>query len=460
MTSADSLNRQGVEFQTRGDLEAARIHYLAALGVDRDFLPAMANLAVVLGHQNKLQAAVVYLKKVLVAAPYDGGQLNNLGNMLMRLERYEESRAVLELATAVMPDSPTTWYNLALLVLRSGNNAEAIEYFTKAEALGANGHQLEHDKAHALLAIGYDLKAALALYEARWESMVHLAAWDFHIPEWKGEDLKGKSILFHAEQGFGDTIMVARFAKDLATRSAQVGLCLPPDLCDLFREQDWDGVSVLDMWQLTPEVAQKFDYQSPMYSAMKWLGIEQKDIRPEPYLYPPATCGVKIPEDGFKIGICWASGARGNEYDWRRRLAPLQYWLRLAELPNVRLFSLQKGPESGDIADLGAEALIQDDTVHLETWADTASYLDQLDLVISVDTAVVHLAGAMGKSTWMLSQYNHCWRWWNIYQESGKPWYESVSIIRQEKPGAWKEQLDAVYERLRMREGSSMLRAA
>jgi Flp pilus assembly protein TadD len=460
MISPDALNQMGLDLAQRGDLEGARLHYLAALKTSPDFWPAVANLAVVLSHQNKLASAAVLIRRLLNVVPDDPNQLNNLGNMLMRLERYEESREVLERATMIAPDNLATWYNLALLSLRDGRDAEALSHMDKVDALGGSSHQLRNDRAHALLAIGTDLAAALELYEARWESMAHLPPWDFHIPEWKGEALHGKSILLHAEQGYGDSIMTSRFARDLANCGAQVTLCLPGDLCSLFSAQDWPNVRVLSMDDLNPDVAKEFDFHSPMMSAMRWLGVEQADINSAPYLRVPEIVGPRLRTlSAFNVGICWASGSRGNEYDWRRRIAPLEHWLPLAELPDIQLHSLQVGPDASDIERLGAEALVLPPAVPFANWADTAAFMAQLDLVISVDTAIVHLAGALGKPCWMLSQFNHCWRWWGIDLESGRPWYDSVRIIRQAFPGDWKRQLKQVYERLRMRDGALRMAA-
>ncbi len=450
MPTADSLNRLGVDLFLQGDLEGARLHYLAALQIDPNFLPGWANLAVVLGGQNKLTAAVACVRKVLNVAPHDGNQLNNLGNMLMRLKLYDESRAVMERAAGLMPDNPTVWYNLALLALREGKNAEGLVHFDRVIALGGDSATIRNDKAHALLAEGSNLGLALEFYEDRWAKMIHLPPWDYHIPEWQGQaPLVGKKILLHAEQGHGDTIMCARFCYETTMcEGAEVTLCLPNDMCSLFEGQ-FDGVQVLSMYDLSAEKAKTFDFHSPMYSAMRWLGIEQSDISPAPYLKAPQIIGPKVATPNcFNIGICWASGSRGGEYDWRRRVAPLELWLPLAELPDVQLYSLQIGPEAPDIATIGAEGLIIDETPQFKNWADTAAFLSQLDLVVTVDTAIAHLAGAMGKEVWMLSQHNNCWRWWNIDSESGRPWYSAVTIIRQEVPDDWKTQILKVRTRL------------
>jgi Tfp pilus assembly protein PilF len=439
--SADALNRQGVELFLKNDLEGARLHYLAALKVDPEFPQALANLAVVLSHHQKYDAAEVLYKKVLALAPGSPNLLTDLGNSLMCAGKYRESRELFDRATQIAPENAVNWYNLALWALRNGQNSESLSYFNRARALGIKGHQIEHDMAHSLMALGDDLPRAFSLYESRWATLLKLAPWGFGIPEWKGENLKGKKILFHAEQGYGDTIMAARFAKNLAAEGAEVSLCLPSDLCRLFTVQEWEGVSVLDMSDLNSLLALEFDFHSPMYSAMRWLGIQRKDIESQPYLVPPRLVGPEVSTKLFNVGICWASGTRGNPSDLRRRVTPLSLWLQLAEVSGVQLYSLHKGTEADEIQILGADSLVVDETIYLNSWIETAAFVNKLDLVISVDTAVVHLAGALGKPTWMLSQFSHCWRWWEIYEGSGKPWYETVSIIRQEKLNDWDSQI-------------------
>lgn len=450
MTSADSLNRQAAEFQFRGDEEAARLHYLAALSVDPWYVPAMANLATILSNRNQLAPAATLLRRIVTIFPNDGIQWSNLGNILTRLERYDEAQAALDRARAIIPDNVGLWHNLVLLSHRIGDQDAAMDYMNRIEALGGRSGATANDKAHILLAVG-DLEAALVEYEARWHTLMHLEPWDFYIPEWQGESLDGKRILFHAEQGFGDTIMTSRFTVELTELGAKVTLGLPGGLCRLFDHQMWTNVDTLDIAKMTESDAKRFDFHSPMYSAMKHLGITKDKIEPYPYLIAPEIVGPTVYRGGdvLNVGICWASGKRGTQMDWRRRVSSLKSWLRLANDPRVQLWSLVPEKFARDeIAELGAEAIINDLTSTFEDFADTAAFINQLDLVITVDTAIAHLAGAMGKQVWMLSQFTPCWRWWDLANGTGKPWYESMSIVRQIAPGDWDSQLALCEESL------------
>lgn len=442
MTSADSLNRRGTEFLIAGNDEAARLHFIAALQVQPDYIPAMANLAFVLGGQNKLVPACVLYRRIVELSPADGEMWNNLGNILFRMERNVESRKALKVARELSPDSWTTWYNTGLLQTRMGDHAGALQSLDRVNALGNTNPDVEEARAHVLLAMG-DLPNGLDSYEARWHSMIHLEPWDFHIPEWTGQDLTEKSVLVHAEQGFGDTIMTYRFISHLQVLGARVTIGVQKPLLRLFEAQP--GIEVLDFTEMTEADAKKFDYHSPMYSMMRHLRIEKDSISPLPYLTVPKIAVPNVASGKLNVGICWSSGRRGTNMDWRRRVSDLRDWLPIANDPQICLWSLYIDAEAkDDIERTGAAGLVHDVSFALEDFAATAAFIDKLDLVVSVDTAIIHLAGAIGKPVWMLNQYTPCWRWWDLGNGTGQPWYDSVVILPQEESGEWQPQIDLV----------------
>lgn len=443
MATEVELNLRGLELDAIADFDGARLHYLAALRLNPNFGPALANLASISARgwdRNQKEVAIAMMRRILAIAPQDGNQWNNLGTMLMQLERYGEAQVAMDNARKYSPDSPATWHNLGLLCLRTQRYEEGLEYLDRVVELGKGIPSLHNDRAHAYLALG-KLDVALEIYENRWASLRHLPPWDFRIPEWRGESLENRRILFHAEQGFGDTIMCSRFVRQLFLKGANVTLGVPPNLVRLFEHQEWPG-DVANILEMPDDSRERWDFQSPMYSAMRHLGLAApSDIDSEPYLKAPQVSSPAVDKRFFTVGICWASGSRGGEMDWRRRATSLKSWLRLAENPAVRLHSLQKGAGEEEVYSLQAEALIEDATQKLADWADTAAYIAKLDLIISVDTAVAHLAGALGKPTWMLSQFSNCWRWWDISGKSGGPWYSTMRIIPARKPDDWDAQL-------------------
>jgi tetratricopeptide (TPR) repeat protein len=444
--SAAELNNRGAEHSVRGENEGARLSYLAALNIDPNNTYALANLGNELSRENKLSVAETIYQKLVALDPLNGNHWNNLGNVLTRLDKFESAFAAFEKAKESISHSPGLWHNQGLLFYRKHDYKSALRCFEQCEALGGGSLSLQNDVAHALLALG-NLPSALENYEARWNSLPHLPAWDFHIPEWRGEDLAGKRLLLHVEQGYGDTIMTLRFISNLTALGADVVLAVPDDLARLCEAQDW---TCTNLFELNESNTKQFDFHSPFYSAMRWLGIELNDIDPSPYIsVPPISVPTFAKDKTFNVGICWASGRRGNTHDWRLRHAPLELWLPMMSSPDIQFWSLQKGPDASDIQTLGLEALIKDPTYAFDDWAATAAFISELDLVISVDTALVHLAGALGLPCWMLSQFSNCWRWWNIDEGSGRPWYDSVEIIRQNAPGDWKSQLEEAAESLK-----------
>jgi Glycosyltransferase family 9 (heptosyltransferase)/TPR repeat len=434
LPTPDTLNRRGAELFLQGDYKGATLHYQTALSIDSNFYPAMANLVKVVGDHGNMEIARVLAKRMLAMYPRDGRQRINLGGILMRMERYEEALEELGRAKELCSDDATLWYNFALLHHRLGNEAEAFAALNKVEELGYSNHNTMNDRSHMMLAQGRNMHAALELYEARWHQMPHLPPWDYHVPEWKGEQLGGKTIMLHGEQGFGDTIMTMRFGRQVAALGASVVYCVPQALVTLLEAQSWAD-RVVGLESMTN--MDGMDFHSPLYSAMRWLGVDWDTINPEPYLTVPRITGPHV-RPGFNVGICWASGRREDEaMNWRRRISPLKSWLRLAEDPKVNLWSLQKGDEETEIAEIGAEVLVANLMPQVNDWAETTALIDQLDLVITVDTAIAHLAGALGKPVIMISQFCPCWRWIYLGNGTGQPWYSQMRIFKQPVPGDW-----------------------
>jgi hypothetical protein len=285
------------------------------------------------------------------------------------------------------------------------------------------------------------LPTALEHYEERWNSLLHQEPWDFHLKEWTGESLTDKTILIHHEQGFGDTIMTARFVSDFAQKyDCRVVFAVPAALVELFESQDWPGVEVVAIEGLdNPQV----DYHSPLWSMVRWRGIQKSDITGEKYLTAPKIVTPStIDSRMINIGICWASGKRNSPMDVRRRISPLKDWLCLSEHPMVQLHNLWKdGDAQVEIDSLGAGPIVRNDVDNLHSFAQTGAYLKKFDLVIGVDTAIIHLAGALGIQTYMVSHLANCWRWWDIKAGLGTPWYDSVAIVHQRDQSNWTEPL-------------------
>jgi hypothetical protein len=422
-----------------GDAMGARLFYMAELEVDSKSAPALMNLSQLAMDEGNHVVAEVLTLKALAVDPHSTVLWGNLGMLYAQMERFEESNSAIQKALELGPELTSNWRNAGLLRIRERKYSEAVECFKKVIALGDDGHGVRNDLAHAYLALG-ELHKALELYESRWAILHHQIPWDFHIKEWQGQDLNGESILIHAEQGFGDTIMTMRFIKVLEEKypECEVTFCVPAELVTLCNHVGHYTYSFDEMYKF----ADTYDYHTPLMSMVRWLELEVGDIDSTPYIHLTDSTVKNM----MRVGICWASGRRNSDHDWRGRYSDLRDWLHFAVIPNVHLVSLQQGQDAADVEKIGAGALISEREIFgCHDWLDTAKVVASLDVVVTVDTAIAHLAGAMGKPVIMLSQYSNCWRWWDIKAGVGTPWYDRMYIVQQEKPKDWNGCLDRAF---------------
>ena len=431
---AVELNAKGAQFFRDGHMEPARLHFLAALLLEPNQPQVLQNMGAVLRNLNYHEAAESMARRSVVASGDNAFCRSNLGVAQLSLKKYHEALITLKSVTKDMPDSGPSWHNYGLALYMIGRYEEALAVLDKSIELAFAIPQVRSDRALTLLSLGR-IQEGLEAYECRWDMLAKSPIWDLDIPEWQGEPLFHRQILVHHEQGFGDSLMLVRFVKLLLDQKAQVTLAVPESLIKLFA-RSFPAITVVDMKEPITGV---FDYHSPLLSVMRHIGINTpKDIDASPYLIgEPMKCTTPLPDARLRIGICWASGNHSEALRERRRIVPITQFLPLSEIPDVSLVSLQVGKESGDICANGMEGIIFDLSHKLEDFSLTADLIARLDLVISVDSAVAHLAGAMGKPCVLLSPYTRCWRWWS--KNNGWPWYERMTTFHQSQSGHWTE---------------------
>ncbi|MEO6435701.1 MAG: tetratricopeptide repeat protein, partial [Tepidisphaeraceae bacterium] len=332
----------------------------------------------------------------------------NLGCVQRLSGRIDSAIASFETAIGLRPDFAQAHFNLALALLMRGELSRGWE----------------------------ELEWRLQPPGANRTARIHHA-----IPAWRGELLGGRSILLHAEQGFGDAIQFARYVPMVADRGGRIILMCRPALRRLFERLR--GVEqVIEPGPSVPRV----DVQCPFMSLPRAFGTTLESIPADvPYLSPPPelidTWKAKLDGiSGMKVGFAWA-GSRTNTRD-RYRSCRLDDLAPLFEVSGVTFVNLQKG-EAGSTLPTG----ILDPTGDLHDWADTAALLANLDLVISVDTAIVHLAGAMGKPVWTLLSAAGEWRW--LRDRTDTSWYPTMRLWRQKTLGEWEELMGRVAAELR-----------
>lgn len=440
ITRADELNAVGAKLFGQNQIEAARLHFLAALYAEPNHAQALQNLGAALRQLNHYEVAASVARRSVVASNNNPYCRSNLGVSQIGLRQFDEALITLRSVLDDLPNSGPSWHNYGLALYMTNQHEEALAAFNKGLALDPDNVQAQSDRALSLLCLG-ELQLGLAAYESRWKLLWKSPVWNLDLPEWQGEELSGCRLLVHHEQGFGDSIMLSRWLKELPV-SCRVTLAVPNELHRLFERSfpfvqviGWDGDQLND--------AGAFDYHSPLLSIMRWLNIKSpSEIDPRLYIVASPMAKLTLPKAKLHVGICWASGNHGPTVVDRRRIVPLTQFLPLTELPGVLLVSLQKGDANNDISNNGLEGIVYDVGMHIDDFADTADVISQLDLVISVDSAVAHLAGAVGKPCLMLGPFTRCWRWWN--ESSGLPWYNDMMQFNQSKDGTWNDAMQEI----------------
>lgn len=378
-------------------------------------------------------AALPWLRRALLVDPADATALNNLGGILLH-HRGDAAgaAAAFRQVTGIAPAYAGGHANLALASYRLGDLAAALAAAERALAIEPGHVEAHLHRAHALLGLGRYAEG-FAAYEWRHRRPGALA---LPAPEWTGGDPAGLVIAVHAEQGIGDTIQFARFVPELARRGARPILACDRRLVPLLARLP-GAPEVVDAAGPLPAC----DGHVPVMSLAHRLGIALESVPAAvPYLTPDpalvAAWGRWLPADGrLKVGLCW-QGNPGNGWDTTRS-APLAALMPLAQVPNVALVSLQKGPGGEQAAAIAGDALIHlpDLDERGGAFADTMAVMAHCDVVVTVDTATAHLAGALGRPTFVLLGAAADWRWLTGRDDS--PWYPTARLFRQPEPGAW-----------------------
>ncbi len=367
----------------------------------------------------------------------------NLANTLLRLDRFAEAVESFSKAIEIRPEYIDAHCNMASALQSLGRTDEAIGNLSRALESEPESSDLHWNLALAMLQHG-DYQNGWKEYEWRWQTPTFADfKRDFGKPEWNGEDLDGKTILIHAEQGFGDAIEFVRYAPLVARRGGRVVLECRSQLNRLF--STIEGVStVVNLGDPLPE----FDIHIPLMSLPRAFETTLETI-PDGSRYLSAPAGVPVDSriaeaSGLKVGFAWAGSP--TRVDNRKRSCDLDWFKSLFAVPGTSFFSLQVGKFQKQLDQLGEDSGIVDLAPDLGDFADTAAAIQVLDLIISVDTSVLHLAGALGKPTFAVMSRPTGFLWMN--ERNDTPWYPTVRLFRQPEPGNWQDVFNDVKDEL------------
>jgi tetratricopeptide (TPR) repeat protein len=461
--------------KAQGKLDQAIAHYQLALRLKPD-----ADIHIVLGNalqeRGNLPEALAHYRQATLLQSDNFVAHSNLGNALQEMGQLEEAEASLQRALALKPDFVPSNFNLGIVLWKQGRIDEAAGRYQHTLRL-----EPDHVDAHLNLATALKQQGRLAEAEASLAEVLRLKPdyaearfncsllwliqgdWARGLPEyefraqgprgghprltgrlWDGSPLDGRTILLHAEQGLGDTLLFVRYAPLVKERGGRVVLVCQPALCRLF-----ENAAGIDQLVREGDPIPSFDFQAPLMSLAHILGTTPETVPAKiPYLAARNELVEKwrpvldeVP--GFKVGIFW-QGSPQYPAD-RQRSIPLAQFGPVAALAGVRLVSLQKGSGREQLAK--APFLVVDFTEQMDKesvgpFMDTAAVLRLLDLVICCDSAVLHLAGALGVPTWAALSFMPDWRW--FLEREDTPWYPTMRLFRQKTRGDW----DDVFERV------------
>ncbi len=414
--------------------------YEQAIALKPDFVEAHANLGVILNEQGQSEAAIAHYQQALAVRPNAGELHHNLAVALAAQDRLTEAVIHCQQAIALRPNFATTYNNLGTVWEHLGEHEKSLACYQQAIAIQPEHVDARFSRAVAWLRAG-NLRQGFIEYEWRWRRP-DMRPQAFRQPIWDGSDLQGQPILLHAEQGFGDTIQFARYAELVAQRGGQVIVACQRQLARLLR-----SLPAIHQIAVDGETLPQFAVHAPLLSLPRILGTTLETIPAAvPYLQaPPAAIALTVPPNTrAKVGIVW-TGSPTHPYNYKRT-CPLPEWEPLLRTPGVAFYSLQKGPQVEDLAQLPDTVQVQDLSEQLPDFAETAAAIAQLDLVITIDTSVAHLAGALGKPVWLLLDTCPDWRW--LLNRDDSPWYPTMRLFRQTTTGDWVEVIERVQAAL------------
>ncbi|GBR71334.1 tetratricopeptide repeat protein [Gluconobacter kanchanaburiensis] len=444
----------GCLYERCGNPMQARLYYLESLRQNATAPRIWHRLGIACLETGDLDLSEQALRIAIQQKPDEAPFYVDLSMVLARKGAFEDSLATAITGDKMCPDQVAAVNNIAHALQGLGRSAESLPYYDRAISLDPENGTCRFGRAVSLLKLGR-FEDGWREYEWRWRAC-QTPRTDLTMPQWDGEDLTGKSILIHHEQGYGDTLQFIRYVLLLKALGATVVVQVPVPLVRLLH-----SVQGIDRIISVFDPSLDLDFHCPMVGLPLRLSVTPANAPGCPYLSVPveeqerqggALREIAV-QDSFRpeliVGLVWSGDPRphdpaASQVD-RRRSVRLETLAPLMAVEGIRFVSFQLGTPQQQIAVTGLPIL--DGTNGITDFADTAARLYGVDLLVSVDTSMVHLAGGLGLPVWMLSRHDACWRW----GDSGAttPWYPSMRIFRQSRSGDWESPVAEVADMLR-----------
>ena len=438
-------NNMGLAYHKKNDYDAAVSCFKQSVSLKPDCADAYNNLGNVYRDQSKFKEAAEQYQHALQLRPKDSMINYNLGVLFQMQNDVDHACEFYQKAAEHKPEIPDAHNNLGKLHHDRNQLAQAIWHYNRAIQLSP-----EHTDAHFNRSLSY---LAAGRYAEGWKGY----EWRFKRKEWKkiyphrlqarrwdGSDFSGKTLLVHSEQGFGDTLQFIRYLPQVKAKGGTVVFEMRPELYNLLK--DFPGVDRGVPMSFEQPPLQAYDAYVPLMSLCGIFGTTLETIpNSVPYIHVSSEkrehWGLRISGSELKIGLAWAAKTTYKH----EKSCLLENFFPLMDLPGTQFYGLQKGNAAEQLKNLSSYMINLGE--EFETFADTAGAIDCLDLVISVDTAVAHLAGSMGKPVWVLLPFSADWRW--LLERRDSPWYPTMRLFRQSQPGDWKPVMLQLHMELR-----------
>jgi tetratricopeptide (TPR) repeat protein len=445
----------GNTLRSSGQFSEAIDNYRQAVRLKGDYTAAYNNLAMTLKDVGRIGEAIENYREAIRLKPDYAEAHNNLGIAFKDQGRLAEAVESYRRAVSLRPHYAEAHNNMGIALHASGEHDRALECFEQAIQLAPDHAQARWNRSLVLLLKG---RFTEGWEEYQWRRRINLATSAYpHTldkPRWDGKPFAGKRLLVHYEQGLGDNLQFVRYLPTVKQLGGTVVFETPRSMYGLLRAFDGIDELVEASPERPPDV--EFDSYTSLMDLPGIFGTTLETIPADvPYIYADSAkvehwrgrlCGSH-----FKVGIVWAGRPTGpNEVlSLQHRSCGLKHFEVLADVAGVALYGLQKGPPAAQVDELSEQIIVGNLAEQFDDFADTAGVIENLDLVICIDTSVAHLAGAMGKPVWVLLKSDADWRWLLDRQDS--PWYPTMRLFRQRRPGDWSEVLSRVAGELRNR---------